>query len=746
MPKLSATLRNRLSKLLIGLAGTFGTRLRDAEGNVLCRAFIISWRGYIHLIGVPRLSNLKPVPIARQRATYWRQSLVWEQAGPPDFPNIRTTRPGEVTGILHVVICHLPPAQTTAIYERWAANEAGTGIVIAYGGTEENFKALPPTVQAIWIPDASLRTKDHARERQEYTGVFREASRWLAGRAEAISHVHIVEFDVLPVTPSLGDHLLDALRAEDADVIGYGMLDIRGSIHPHNSHEMANREFLAALESISVREVKDRLITMLGCSTFWTRECFEEVASLKVPRVYLEIGMASLPHHLGYRVRPISAVQQRYVSFEGDHTSRIGEFRREGAWSVHPCKEFWRDSTAAIPAPGRKLRLLLCSHTYSTLVNRAKAAALSEWFEVMVCFPDLNGVQIMGRDGSAQDGEVSDAPYEIRRLQRWPRSVGFTRCFAKGLGEVFSQWRPDIVLCEEEPWSLLRWQSRVLSWKAENRPLFVEFTWENLSRPGLKGKLLMQLYRLAAMTSDGVVCGNRGAEDLFAKAGLPAWKSLRTGQLGVEPSEHPVADAAAKRAWRARLELPDDGFVVGFCGRFVEEKGIFDLLEAVEQVRRTHPRVCLVYLGGGALEADLKAKAAERPWFRLLPPVPHLEVPQIICHFDLFILPSKPQLDPAKGIWEEQFGHVLIEAMMCGVACIGSNSGGIPEVLEEERRSLFSPGDVQELALLISGLVSSPENLADLAAVQRIRTLEKWTHEALAARYAEFILGLYSPS
>lgn len=743
------SLRKTILRGLIAVCQKIGTPLRDPGGKLLCRAFMFSWRGNVHLVGLPNHVQLRPVPMAESRLSYWRQTLSWEQAAPPDFPRIRPGLPAPQTPpvVCHVVICHLPPAETERIFRKWSVIESGGIILIAYGGTEANFRKLPESVDAVYVPDESLRTIDHTRERQEYAGVFRAAAGWLAAKDVAFTHAHIVEFDAVPVISNPGIRLVEALQAEHADVAGFGLVDLTGTIHPHNRHELAEPEFLEFLETLTKRELRRRIFTMLGCSTIWTRECFEEVAALSTPRAYLEIAMPTIAHHLGFRVRPMPGMQDRFITFEGDLTSRMEDFQRQGAWIVHPCKAYWREVTTAASAESTpasapsKPRLLLFGHTYGAAVNRAKAVALSQWFEVMVCSPDFEGIQVMGRDGSFQEREIPGAPYQYRRLLRWPRQAGFTTCLARRLGEVFEAWRPDIVLSETEPWAVMRWQNRFLSFQQRPRPLFVEFTWENLPRPGIKGLILSLIYRMAARTSDGVVCGNRGSEMLFTLAGMDPARILRTGQLGVAPEEHPVATPEEKSGWRKELGFTENTFVIGFCGRLVEEKGIWDLLAATEALRAAGSNCSLVFLGAGTLEGELLAKLQDRPWARLLPPVPHAEVPGIINRFDLFVLPSKPQLDPAKGIWEEQFGHVLVEAMMCGVPCIGSNSGGIPEVLDDPEVT-FPPGDVEALRTLIERFVSDPRRTLELADEQRRTTLVQWTHEALARRYAEFLLKL----
>lgn len=64
-------------------------------------------------------------------------------------------------------------------------------------------------------------------------------------------------------------------------------------------------------------------------------------------------------------------------------------------------------------------------------------------------------------------------------------------------------------------------------------------------------------------------------------------------------------------------------------------------------------------------------------------------IPELLTAADLKLLLSE----------KESFGLVLLEAMACGVPCIGSNVGGIPEVIEDEVTGYIETlGDVESFA------------------------------------------------
>ena len=341
-------LRKKLLGVLIYLASKLGSTLRTADGTTICRAFLLPWAGRIHVIGLPNDVQLRPIPLPTANLSYWRQSIAWEQVGAIDHSRLLPMRPISAgMRIATVVICHLDAEQTLSVFRQWKSNDAEALVLIAYGGDPEEFGKLDPSIEAIFIGDDKLRTTAHVRQRQEYQGIIREAYRWLLGRGSPASHIHMVEFDVFPAVREAGRKLAEMLEADHADLMGYGLRDLSGAIHPHNTYELSNSNFMDFLRKISVREETGRLVSMLGCSYLWSFECFEAIATTEAPGVYLEVGIPSTAHHLGYRVRPVPPSQENSVTFQGDRSDMIDHFRQHGAILVHPCKAIWKKKLLA---------------------------------------------------------------------------------------------------------------------------------------------------------------------------------------------------------------------------------------------------------------------------------------------------------------------------------------------------------------------------------------------------------------
>jgi glycosyltransferase involved in cell wall biosynthesis len=79
---------------------------------------------------------------------------------------------------------------------------------------------------------------------------------------------------------------------------------------------------------------------------------------------------------------------------------------------------------------------------------------------------------------------------------------------------------------------------------------------------------------------------------------------------------------------------------------------------------------------------------------------------------DVLAVPSR-----TTETWAEQFGRVLVEAMLCGRPVVGYESGEIGWVIRTGGGGIVVPeGDIDGLAAALSELQHSPEKRAELAA------------------------------
>lgn len=96
---------------------------------------------------------------------------------------------------------------------------------------------------------------------------------------------------------------------------------------------------------------------------------------------------------------------------------------------------------------------------------------------------------------------------------------------------------------------------------------------------------------------------------------------------------------------------------------------------------------------------------------------------------------------------QENFGLALAEAMAAGVACIGSDAGGIPDVVSDGKTGLlFSSNNEDELSDRLLEIHRNPEKSATMAAAGRADALRRFAVEAVADAHAKMYRDLATTS
>lgn len=103
-------------------------------------------------------------------------------------------------------------------------------------------------------------------------------------------------------------------------------------------------------------------------------------------------------------------------------------------------------------------------------------------------------------------------------------------------------------------------------------------------------------------------------------------------------------------------------------------------------------------------------------------------LPEILSSADIFLLPSQ----------QESFGLSALEAMACGVPVVGTNIGGIGEVVQHgETGYLAELGDVQRMAKYCVDLLSSSKKHAAFKTAARVRAVENFGVNRIVPAYEQ---------
>lgn len=287
--------------------------------------------------------------------------------------------------------------------------------------------------------------------------------------------------------------------------------------------------------------------------------------------------------------------------------------------------------------------------------------------------------------------------------------------FYPRLGRRFRGQRWDVVHADEEPYNLATLQIVALAQRAGARALF--FTWQNLFRRYPLPVRLIERYCYGRVA--GAIAGNAEAREVLRRKGYagPAWV---IPQFGVDPELFTPFEAPPPTS--------DDLFRVGYVGRLEHKKGVQVLVAACGKLG---PGVQLDLLGWGPEERRLRALAAAcglKERLHIHSARASTEVPAFLRELDVLVLPSltTPQ-------WKEQFGRVLVEAMACETAVIGSDSGEIRRVIGDAGL-LFPEGDSAALTEQLARLRDDPALRRELGARGRQRVLAHYTQQRIAER------------
>jgi glycosyltransferase involved in cell wall biosynthesis len=273
--------------------------------------------------------------------------------------------------------------------------------------------------------------------------------------------------------------------------------------------------------------------------------------------------------------------------------------------------------------------------------------------------------------------------------------------------------------------------NHLLGLKAKN--LF--FTWWNLPYNLKFPVSMLEAYNLR--NTDGVIAGNQDGAEILRQHGYQGPIKVMP-QLGVDEN---LFCPQPQPELKSQLGIQPDDFVVGFVGRFVEEKGLLTLSKAIANLQEYSWKLLL--LGRGPLKPVLMEKVAEwgiQDRIIWVESVPHDEVARYINLMDTLVLPSETNTHfktlTTSG-WKEQFGHVLIEAMASKVPVIGSDSGEIPYVIEDAGL-VFPEGDVVALQNCLRQVIEQPKLAHKLAQRGYERAISRYTNQALARQMLDF--------
>lgn len=141
-----------------------------------------------------------------------------------------------------------------------------------------------------------------------------------------------------------------------------------------------------------------------------------------------------------------------------------------------------------------------------------------------------------------------------------------------------------------------------------------------------------------------------------------------------------------------------------YVGALVKQKGVDILLKSFGLVLQKIPNARMLFAGRGLMEPELKRMAQEMGISDQVGFLGFVSREEIVALYRVAHVLAVP------SVWKEQFGLVGPEALSCGVPCVGSSVGGIPEWLFDGQWGwLVQPRDVNGLAEKLTSILSDAD-------------------------------------
>lgn len=370
-----------------------------------------------------------------------------------------------------------------------------------------------------------------------------------------------------------------------------------------------------------------------------------------------------------------------------------------------------------------KIKVLVVDHMGVLVSERKKYQELGRFedLELTVVVPDrwrFNFKQFRTENDSTQ------REYKTIILPVAFPGYGHRSFYLSSLKTILLSTKPDIIHLFQEPYSIFAAQF-ILS-----RNLFLPsakiifITWENLyfaNYPFFLSKLYTFIEKYTHKNATCSTPITHSAKEILLKKGFHKKSYVMNWGIDFELFKKQNVNSLQKK-----LNL-ENKFVIGFAGRFVHEKGILDLLQAVallEKESNLEKEIALLLIGDGPLKSEIENLAKSLNLIEkitFIKPVSNIEMNRYLSCLGVLVLPSIEAEH-----WKEQLGKVLLEAMACNVSVIGSDSGEIPHVIGKTGK-IFRSGDCQDLKEKLKEIIFSTNNKElTQKARQRVLSIYSW--------------------
>ncbi|MDY6833882.1 MAG: glycosyltransferase family 4 protein [Chloroflexota bacterium] len=184
--------------------------------------------------------------------------------------------------------------------------------------------------------------------------------------------------------------------------------------------------------------------------------------------------------------------------------------------------------------------------------------------------------------------------------------------------------------------------------------------------------------------------------------------------------------------FEVRKQLHERKSVIGYIGRFKEEKGIMQLIQAIPLVLRERNDLEFSLIGDGHLLTDIEShldRYESHGKVKITKWMAHEELVSYLNELRLIVLPS----------YIEGLPNIMLEAMACGTPVLATSVGAIPDVIRDgETGFIMEDNTPQCIASNIIRALHNPD-LDQITGNARALVEREFTYESAVERYQNIL-------
>ena len=243
-----------------------------------------------------------------------------------------------------------------------------------------------------------------------------------------------------------------------------------------------------------------------------------------------------------------------------------------------------------------------------------------------------------------------------------------------------------------------------------------------------KKKIIALIEKILAVRTDKIINISQSEYDSALKYKIAPAKKMCVIENCIDFRKFEDCDKYREET-RNKYNIKDNEIVIGVVGRLSEQKDPITTIKAFNEVYKEKKNVRLMYVGSGELENKVMEYAKENNLQSLITITGWVNnTERYIPAFDIAILPSK---------WEG-FGLVLIEYMACNKPIVGTNTGGISNIIENNKNGLLcNKDDYEDLSKKILTLIEDKERSKKIIEYNKKNNRKRYDIKELIKKHQE---------